>query len=153
MTEKTPVKVAVLSLLIIISYCYGSGVKAFDYLGMISQITCSKTWDQWRIEVIALKKEIPSYVKALTDSAAEAKLDLKERDLISITVFLPSALEPKIKGFGLYLDCAELHDKLLSTPNLTAFDDWKTCVEAGYGRDPLPEFFGFLFSCYARLLD
>lgn len=155
MSEKKPVRVAVLSG--IVSFCLlwlnsvdGAGTP--DYSARTAQITCSKTWEEWRTQVKSLQAEIPSYMLTLSKEAAEAKLYFKERDMVSITVFLPSALAGKVGGFGLYFDCADLHEKLLAKPNPTNLETWRVCVEAGYGRDPLPEFIRFLFACYTKLI-
>ncbi len=155
MNEKKPVRVAVRSG--IVSFCclWLTSVAIAgtpDYLARMAQITCPSAWEEWRGQVKSLQAGIPSYVQSLSKEAAEAKLDFKERDLISITVFLPSALAGKVGGFGLYSDCADLHEKLLTKPTTANLEEWRACVEAGYGREPLPEFIRFLFACYAKLI-
>ncbi len=142
-------KSLVLKFFLLFSFAAG----AEDFAKSISELQCPTDFKDWAEDLAEMKPAAKEFAKSLNREKAEAKVDLKERDIIFVTLTWPEMLKPVLSYWKMYQDCANVHVKLVTKMTPKSFSEWKACVEHGYGREPLPEIYEFLRGCYGKMFE
>ncbi len=123
-----------------------------EYSLATGSLSAPKNWSEWGATLAVLNKSATVFIENERAEALVGKIDLKERDVTLVVLFWPKLLDKKVPFAKQYYICADLHNELLAKPSNAALSSWRSCVEMGYGRDPLPEIFISLLKWYQNLL-
>lgn len=121
------------------------------YFNDVRSLQCKTHIKEMRQEIKKVEDQIVPYLAEKPKNEVEAKVDLKERDMMFITLIKPEVLKNKLEYAQMYSDCAKMHREFLKTSTKAKLDSWINCVEHNYGRDEVPEIYSFLKKCYQKI--
>ena len=127
-------------------------VTAREFSLEVGQLSTPKDWAEWRLKVSSLHEKAKDFVNEKKSEFLIGKINQKERDVMLISLIWPKLLSPKVPFAKQYYECASLHASFLSQPTQSILNDWKNCVDMGYGRDSAPEIYTLLVKWYQALL-